>query len=164
MTDFYDEAVRYRKTAQELHRLINDNAPCTCVMSDEYIRWAQGLEKLANPLERVRYLMENKHPDPDETCLEVCWRCHSIGVYQDGMGEEAIEYEHIERIAELQKNGVLPIIPQDVLKVFDETFSEYDNERVLRNLVGIEEDPIIQLAIEEALGKVKEIHRLEDTE
>ena len=164
MTDFYDEAVRYRKAAQELHRLINDNAPCTCVMSDGYILWAQGLEKLEQPLERVRYLIENEHPDPDDSCLEICWRCHSIGVYQDAMDEEAIEYEHIERIAELQKKGIIPVISDEVIKVFDDTFSEYDNDRVLRNLVGIEEDPIIQLAIEEALGKVKEIHRLEDTE
>ena len=80
------------------------------------------------------------------------------------MDEEAIEYEHIERIAELQKKGIIPVISDEVIKVFDDTFSEYDNDRVLRNLVGIEEDPIIQLAIEEALGKVKEIHRLEDTE
>lgn len=164
MTDFYDEAVRYRKTAQKLHRLISNNAPCTCVMSDEYILWAHELEKLKQPLERVRYLMENEHPDTDETCLEVCWRCHSIGVYEDGMGREAIEYERVERIAELQKKGILPIIPQYVLKVFEETFSEYDNERILKNLVGMEEDPIIQLAIKEAMKKVQQIQKKDDTE
>jgi hypothetical protein len=56
------------------------------------------------------------------------------------------------------------VLSKRVLEVFDETFSEYDNDRVLRNLVGIEEDPFIQMAIQEALEKVKEIHLLEDNE
>jgi hypothetical protein len=164
MTDFYDDAMRYRKLAQELERLINDNAPCVCIMTDEYIVWGQGLEKLQDPLQRVRYLIENEPPNPDDACIEECWRCKAIGLYQEGMDEEAIEYEQIERIAELQKKGIIPVISDEVIKVFDDTFSEYDNDRILRNLVGIEEDPIIQLAIKEALGKVKEIHGLEDTE
>jgi hypothetical protein len=164
MTDFYDDAMRYRKLAQELERLINDNAPCVCIMTDEYIVWGQGLEKLQDPLQRVRYLIENEPPNPDDACIEECWRCKAIGLYQDGMGEEAIEYEHIERVAELQRDGVLPVLSKRVLEVFDETFSEYDNDRVLRNLVGIEEDPFIQMAIQEALEKVKEIHLLEDNE
>ena len=164
MTDFYDDAMSYRKLAQELQRLINDNALCVCIMTDEYIVWAQGLEKIQDPMLRVRYLVENEPTNSDDACLEKCWRCKAIELYQETMGEEAIAYEHIERVAALQKNGIIPVIPERILEIFDETFSEYDNDRVLRNLVGIEDDPLIQLAIQEALEKVKESAFLEDDE
>jgi len=164
MTDFYDDAMSYRKLAQELQRLINDNALCACIMTEEYIIWAQGLAKIRKPMLRVRYLVENELLNPDNECIQKCWRCKAIELYQETMGEEAVEYEHIEQIAMLQKNGVIPVIPKRILEIFDETFSEYDNDRVLRNLVGVEDDPLIQLAIQEALEKVKESAFLEDDE
>jgi hypothetical protein len=164
MTDFYDDAMSYRKLAQELQRLINDNALCVCIMTEEYIVWAQGLEKIHDPMLRVRYLVENEPTNPDDACIQKCWRCKAIELYQETMGEEAVEYEYIERVATLQKNGIIPVVPERILEIFDETFSEYDNDRVLRNLVGVEDDPLIQLAIQEALEKVKESALLEDDE
>lgn len=98
--DFYEEAMRYRQLARELHTALG-KTPCACVETPEYKAFlAEGEKARAgmSPEERMLHWILDGGEFTGEKLAEECNRCVAMYKYEVAIGDDAVDMEIIHRL------------------------------------------------------------------
>lgn len=101
MTDFYDEAMKYREIARELHTVLGQT-PCTCVETPEYtaflLEQRAQREKLTTAEERLLHSILEGGAFTGEKLAKECARCVAMYKYEVAIGDDAIDLEIVKKL------------------------------------------------------------------
>lgn len=106
MTSFFDEAVKYRDIARQLHSALG-RTPCTCVETAEYQAFQQRRFREREQMtysERLLDFIQGEQFEGQELEVE-CARCLAMFRYEQEVGDEAMDLEVIARLQQRENNG-----------------------------------------------------------
>ena len=95
----YDEALKYRAIARELHLALG-SYPCTCVETQGYIDFqVSENERRKSMTQEERLLDCILAPDYGGKKLShECERCRVMWIYEQAIGDDAVDLELISRL------------------------------------------------------------------
>lgn len=101
-TDFYNEAMKYREIARELHTVLGQSVQCSCVETQEYqeflLEQHKLREQLSSPEERLLHFILEGDAFTGEKLLKECDRCVAMYKYEVAIGDDAIDLEIVNRL------------------------------------------------------------------
>ena len=102
MTDFYDEAMKYREIARELHAVLGQSVQCSCVETQEYqeflLEQHKLREQLSSPEERLLHSILEGGAFTGEKLAKECARCVAMYKYEVAIGDDAIDLEIVKKL------------------------------------------------------------------
>ena len=102
MTTFYDEAMKYREIARELHEVLGRSVSCTCVETPEYeaflLEQHKVREQLPSREERLLHYILEGDAFTGEKLAKECDRCIAMYKYEVAIGDDAIDLEIVNRL------------------------------------------------------------------
>lgn len=101
LAELFEEAVRYRQIANELHLFIGHNVTCTCVSTPEYLEHLEKSEVAKSKLvtREEKMLFEIFNVFEGQTIAEECGRCKIMYKFEQLIGEDAVDLEMLKRFA-----------------------------------------------------------------
>lgn len=105
---FFDEAMKYREIARELHEVLGANVRCTCEETPEYKEFQIERAKRQAGMSKEERLLEWIFEEDffnGEKLISECNRCRVMFAYETAVGDEAVDMEYTNRLN--KRNGVV---------------------------------------------------------